>query len=153
MARINHFDAPVPGQSLTETPGNAAWEHAPSIVDPNELVQFIYDNIMKPRNLKEFGFTVKSGATIEEIAKTVLFSGFMEGKWSVDAALLAYNAVIVMMGSVAKKLGLAFKAVNDKKPGQAELTFRKKDIIQKMKEEPARQIPSGGLMSPPEGLL
>ena len=25
----NPFDAPVPGQSLTDKPGNAAWEHPP----------------------------------------------------------------------------------------------------------------------------
>ena len=143
------FDAPVPGQSLTDTPGNAAWEHPPTMVDPNEVVQYIHDNLMKPRNLKEFGFTVKSGATIEEIAKTVLFSGFMEGKWSVDAALIAYNAVIIMLGSVAKKLGLTFTALNEKKPGQAELSFRKKNILEKLKGGEAKEkFPTGGLMAP-----
>ena len=28
-APYNEFDAPIPGQSLTDTPGNAPWEHPP----------------------------------------------------------------------------------------------------------------------------
>ena len=30
-AKYNPFDAPVPGQSLTDTPGNAPWEHPPQM--------------------------------------------------------------------------------------------------------------------------
>ena len=29
-AKYNEFDAPIPWQSLTDTPGNAAWEHPPN---------------------------------------------------------------------------------------------------------------------------
>ena len=32
----NPFDSPVPGQSLTDTPGNYPWEHPPQFVDPEE---------------------------------------------------------------------------------------------------------------------
>ena len=29
----NEFEAPIPGQSLTDTPGNAPWEHPPQFTD------------------------------------------------------------------------------------------------------------------------
>ena len=40
---VNPFDAPIPGQSLTDKPGNAAWEHAPQFADPNEALEHIHN--------------------------------------------------------------------------------------------------------------
>ena len=31
-SKYNPFDAPIPGQSLTNEPGNAPWEHPPQMV-------------------------------------------------------------------------------------------------------------------------
>ena len=39
----NPFDTPVPGQSLTDTPGNYPWEHSPLITDPEQATEFIWD--------------------------------------------------------------------------------------------------------------
>ena len=44
----NPFDTPVPGQSLTDTPGNYPWEHAPLITDPEQATEFIWDRLHKP---------------------------------------------------------------------------------------------------------
>ena len=33
----NAFDAPIPGQSLTDEPGNYPWEHAPQIRNSSPL--------------------------------------------------------------------------------------------------------------------
>ena len=38
----NPFDSPVPGQSLTDTPGNYPWEHPPQFVDPEEATEYIW---------------------------------------------------------------------------------------------------------------
>ena len=35
----NPFDTPVPGQSLTDEPGNYPWEHAPKNVDPEIILE------------------------------------------------------------------------------------------------------------------
>ena len=32
------FSAPIPGQSLTDEPGNYPWEHAPKNTDPETIV-------------------------------------------------------------------------------------------------------------------
>ena len=39
---VNPFDAPIPGQSLTDRPGNAAWEHPPQFTGPNEALEYIH---------------------------------------------------------------------------------------------------------------
>ena len=41
----NPFDAPIPGQSLTDTPGNAKWEHPPQFVKVDEAAEYIWDRL------------------------------------------------------------------------------------------------------------
>ena len=39
----NPFDAPIPGQSLTDTPGNYPWEHPPQYTDVDDILDiYIY---------------------------------------------------------------------------------------------------------------
>lgn len=153
-----YFDAAIPGQSLTGAPGNAKWEYPAQYNNPEDAVESIYDEIMKPKNLKEFGYIIKQGAYIEEIAKTVIFAGFTEGKWTVDTGMLMFNAVVVMLASVAKKLGILDpkKITPAPKAGPAELSFKKNklmDAVKKMRldEEQGTDMSVGGLMAPPAG--
>ena len=37
----NRFDAPIPGESLTDTPGNAKWEHPPQFTKVEEASEYI----------------------------------------------------------------------------------------------------------------
>ena len=46
----NIFDAPIPGESLTDTPGNASWEHPPQFTNVNEAAEHIWDKL-HDRNL------------------------------------------------------------------------------------------------------
>ena len=41
-APYNEFDAPIPGQSLTDTPGNAPWEHPPQYTGPELVLDGLY---------------------------------------------------------------------------------------------------------------
>ncbi len=37
----NPFDAPIPGQGLTDKPGNYPWEHPPEFTDTMEASEYI----------------------------------------------------------------------------------------------------------------
>ena len=39
---INPFDAAIPGQSLTDNPGNGAWEHPPQFSDIEDATDYVY---------------------------------------------------------------------------------------------------------------
>ena len=45
----NIFDAPVPGQSLTDTPGNARWEHPPEYTDVEEASEYVWERLHKKK--------------------------------------------------------------------------------------------------------
>jgi len=44
----NPFDAPVPGQGLTDDPGNYPWEHPPQYTDTSEAADFVWDRLHRP---------------------------------------------------------------------------------------------------------
>ena len=97
----NIFDAPIPGQSLTNTPGNYPWEHPPQYTNIKEASEYVWDVLHKEKNADQVLTFLKNGIPVEAIARTILFGGFMEGKWSVDVALLIAEVVfkqIMAMG-------------------------------------------------------
>ena len=49
----NIFDAPIPGQSLTDTPGNAKWEHSPEFTDAKKASNYIWDKIHNEKMLEQ----------------------------------------------------------------------------------------------------
>ena len=60
----NVFDAPIPGQSLTDEPGNYPWEHPPQKASIEEAADDVYESIMKKE--KKHGknvYTFKNGYT------------------------------------------------------------------------------------------
>ena len=41
----NPFDTPVPGQSLTDTPKNWAWENPPRFTNSEKAAQFVWSKL------------------------------------------------------------------------------------------------------------
>ena len=51
----NVFDAPIPGQSLTDEPGNYPWEHPPQTASIEEATDYVYESIMRKENGPHIG--------------------------------------------------------------------------------------------------
>ena len=104
-SKYNPFDVPVPGQSLTNEPGNAPWEHPPQMVKVDEAMGYVWEKLSEEKNFKRSIALLKFGMPIEALAKVISFSGFLEGKWSVDVAKMLEPTVgqmIATLGATAK---------------------------------------------------
>ena len=93
----NVFDAPIPGQSLTDEPGNYPWEHPPQTASIEEATDYVYESIMKKENMERMFTLLRMGIPVEALVKVITFSGFLEGKWSVDVAKLLEPIVAMMI--------------------------------------------------------
>ena len=153
---VNRFDAPIPGQSLTDTPGNYPWEHAPKTASIEEATDFVYEAMMKPENMERMFTLLRMGIPIEALVKIITFSGFLEGRWTVDTAKLLEPIVAMMIAGESAIAEIPAK-VN---MGDAEnteffkdMSERKRDMIQEkqMKEMPMIEMdtpaPRLGLMA------
>lgn len=120
MEPIDLMSAPVPGQSLTQPPGNANWENPPQFVDPAIALEYVWETITKPRKAFQISVLLKKGMPAEYIARTLVFTGFSAGKWSADLALLISRPVlyqIVAVGALQKVKNI--KIFNDRQDPMA----------------------------------
>ena len=153
---VNKFDAPIPGQSLTDEPGNYPWEHPPKTPSVEEATDYVYESIMKPENMERMFTLLRMGIPIEALVKIITFSGFLEGRWTVDTAKLLEPIVAMMVAGEAAIAEIPAK-VN---MGDAEnteffkdMSERKRDMIEakEMKKMPMIEMdtpaPRLGLMA------
>ena len=98
---VNRLDAPIPGQSLTDEPGNYPWEHPPKTPSIEEATDYVYESIMKPENMERMFTLLRMGIPIEALVKIITFSGFLEGRWTVDTTKLLDPIVAMMVAGEA----------------------------------------------------
>lgn len=106
MSKYNQFDAPIPGQSLTDIPGNYPWEHSPNITKVEDAMMYLTERFTEEENAQNLVSMLKAGVPVEAIARVVLFTGFTEGKWSVDLAILIGEPLMKLIAAIGSRLGL-----------------------------------------------
>ena len=139
--KYNPFDAPVPGQSLTDEPQNYPWEHPPQYTNINEAAEVIFNRLTEDDAALNMLAMLKSGVPVEAIVRTLIFAGFSEGKFNPDLGILLAPIVMAMIVGIAKraKLKEIVVTMDDKSPTKIaeEFLVRKKfdKIISDLKVE------------------
>ena len=155
--QYNSFDAPVPGESLTNTPGNAAWEHPPTHAKVEDALEFINDRMMDKESGMRALALMDIGIPIEALVKIITFSGFIEGKWTVDIAKVLEPMVAMLLAKMVKDAKLTNVRINLNDPKDTqffedatfhEMAMRKDEMGD---QEPIPELPEQeGLMARPE---
>jgi len=157
-AENNPFDAPVPGQSLTDKPGNYPWEHAPQYTDTAEAADYVWDRLSQPQFAEQVVAMLDAGIPVEAIGRIILFAGFTEGKWTTDVAFIIAEPVMKMIAAVGihggvKKFRMSMQDLTNEKQMQSISKIKKsKQEFEKMAMGIAKDTgatPQGGLMAAP----
>ena len=102
QARVDPFNFPVPGHSLTDAPDKWDWDRPPRMTDPDKVVDFVIDKVESSANTKEnFLRMMASGITVEEIVNTVGLAGFSHGEFTPDVAEIIKPALSVYFVGLA----------------------------------------------------
>ena len=102
----NPFDAPVPGQGLTDNPGNYPWEHPPLYTDTSEAADFVWDRLHRPEFAEQMIAMLDAGIPVEALGRIIIFNGFMEGKWTPDIAFIIAEPIMKMIATMGMKAGV-----------------------------------------------
>ncbi len=100
------FNAPIPGSSLTKQLGSMPYEKPPQFTKLTELMHYFMDQLTEPYYLKQLLQQMEAGVSIEAITRTLLFTGFTYGKFTVDLAMLAYKPLMLTLLAIAHRAGL-----------------------------------------------
>ena len=117
--QIDPFDAPVPGQSLTDEPGKWPWDAPPKMVDPDDAVDFVIGRIEDDQDTKDdIDKFLMSGTPVESIVNTIAFTGFAEGLWNPDVAEIIKFPLSAYFATMAIDRGYPLVMYNDNDPKQ-----------------------------------
>ena len=152
----NPFDAPVPGQSLTDTPGNYPWEHPPQFTDPEEATEFIWQTLHTEEFMEQVIGMLDAGVPIEAIARVIVFGGFVEGKFTPDVGFLITEPVMKMLMAIGVRAGLnnirmSMQDITNSKQMSdiAKIKLSKKDFDESVKAVKS-DVKKAGIMSRPK---
>jgi len=154
----NPFDAPVPGQGLTDKPGNYPWEHPPQYTSTEDATEFVWDKLTEPQFAEQVIAMLDSGVPVEAICRIIVFTGFTEGKWTPDVGFIIVEPVMKMIATIGVQGGVkkfrismqdltnnkAMKSILDVKKNKQEFEKAAKGATESL-EKPMAQ----GLMAPP----
>ena len=154
----NPFDAPIPGQSLTDEPGNYPWEHPPKTTDPEAALNKFWDRLTDPEVAEEMIAMMDAGIPVEALARVLTFTGFAEGEFTPDVGFLTIEPLMKMLAAIGiragvDKLVISIEDIGNDSTVRDMITLKEANKqIEKLadKSEPA-QLPSNlGLMAKTE---
>ena len=131
------FDMPVPGQSLTDTPGKWPWDSPPEITNVDDALTTVLLQLeQNPKVQKSYDQLITLGMPIESIVNTISFGGFVNGLWSVDIAELLKPPLQAALMLYADEKELTYKIFNDESDRMMTPadTLSTSDTMQTMKE-------------------
>lgn len=154
------FEAPIPGQSLTNSPDEPyPWEGPPQITSQKEAMNKIFLEIIKPENMETLGTAMSDGIPIAGLAEVLIKTSFQKGKINADLAVTLMEPTMYMLLSVAEKIGVdpvlsddeeddRSGELEDPEVGEENVRFTKRQEPTSLKELPSRSttIPT----APPE---
>jgi hypothetical protein len=115
------FGAPIPGQSLTTPPKNMPFEQPAQFTDPEKAMEYLMGQLTSQQFMPQLLQMMEAKMPIEAITRSLLFTGFASGKWTVDTAMLIYKPLMLALIAIAHRAGIKEapivmpKAVTDKK--------------------------------------
>jgi len=154
IRETNPFDAPVPGQSLTDTPRNYPWEHTPQYATVEDASMQVWEGLHKEETMEKVIVLLDAGLTVEEITKVIVFAGFVEGKFTPDVGLLLTPIVAKMIMAIGKNAGIEKININVPKQNDTKELIKTvikatpKEVDEKKKIE--EDTPDTGLMGKPK---
>ena len=156
----NPFDAPVPGQGMTDKPGNYPWEHPPQYTDTMEASEYVWDKLTEPLFAQQVVAMLDAGIPVEAITRIVIFSGFTEGKWTPDVGFMLAETVVKMVATIGvtggvKKFRISTEDLTNNNEITSIMDIKSKneefEKVGKSLQEDIKEMPEQkGLMAPPQ---
>jgi hypothetical protein len=155
------FDTPIPGQSLTDEPGNYPWEHSPQYTDVNEVLDRMYDTLTKPTVARQLIAMLDAGVPVEAVVRVITFGGFIEGKFNPDVGFTIIEPLMNLVSAIGirdgvtnLRLSLEDLGSDDFIKDMADLQSASEEIKQISKDvadtAPSEETPQGLLARPEE---
>lgn len=100
--QIGRFDASVPGQALTETPGNLPSDRPPQYADVEDALDHVMQRLLSMRQAMHMLSLIDAGVPIDFLVKSLVMVGMQEGLWAAPSVYLLTPPLTVLMIRMAQ---------------------------------------------------
>lgn len=107
------FEAPIPGQSLTKEPKNAAWERPPETNNPDEAIGHHLKRLSDPEVLDNVVDALDIGIPVALLTEMILTGAVANGIHSIDISMMVAPVVHEHLLTLAEDSGVSFKEFFD----------------------------------------
>jgi hypothetical protein len=110
MATAEDFlKGPIPGQSLTTTPGNFPWEKPPEMVEVEDVVKFYVNKLANQDVMDDLSVIFDAGMAVSPFVKSLTTSGVMFGRHTLESGMLAGPAIHAFIKAAMSSYGIDVK--------------------------------------------
>ena len=107
------FDAPVPGQSLTKTPGQYPWDKPARFNTTEESLEYYMDKFDDDANGAQLLSLLDAGIPVATLVDSLLLAGFSEGLYTPDVAVVLGEDLGMFMMYLADQAGVEYKVTDE----------------------------------------
>lgn len=101
------FEAPIPGQSLTNSPDSKrAWEQPPQITSMKEAIEKTFLQIIDENTMPSLLDAMSKQMPVAALTSTILYDGYTKGVWNPDLMTLMIEPTMYMLIAIAEKAGI-----------------------------------------------
>jgi hypothetical protein len=106
---MKQFDAPIPGQSLTNEPKNHPWERPPETSNPDEAVVHHLTRLGQPKVLNSILDAVGQGIPVSMLTDLLLTGAVAQGIHSIDISMMVAPVIQDYIVNLLEEEGVEFK--------------------------------------------
>ena len=139
------FDTSIPGQSWTKEPGLYPWDKPPRLTSPDEVMDYFVDKFEDETAGVQLVALLKQGISVATIVDSMLLTGFAEGLFTPDVAILTAEDLSMLIMYLGDSAGVDYKKVDDDQDRELDNAFRGIAQMKTMEEEaekPELPLPS-----------
>ena len=114
VVNLSSKGAPIPGQSLTNSPDNQyPWEQPAKFANPREALNDITNLILQPEAIKSTINALSKGASIGDLATAILYAKFTEGDINPDNMLLLMEPTMYLLMAIGEEANIKYNIDED----------------------------------------
>jgi hypothetical protein len=110
---MKQFDAPIPGQSLTNVPRNYPWERPPETTNPDEAIAHHLTRMGSHTVLNSILDGVGQGMPVSMLTDLVLTGAVAQGIHSIDISMMIAPVIQDYIVNLLEEEGVEFKEFFD----------------------------------------
>ena len=132
-ANFDRFDAPIPGQSLTDEPGNAPYEQPPQYTNLDKFMEYMFTTLSSKAVRQDILRLLNAGVPVQVLLEPIIMQAISEGKINTDLGMLAIQPLATMIYGMGLTAGINVVIDDGKKdlgldPRPFEQAFKKKRV-------------------------